>query len=249
MSEKKDPDLIYNGNPVAPEDTKQIQEKISITPRTAPQPILNCKLKDLSEVDLEIVADNQSTQLWNEYVERYHYLGYQKPLGRSIRYFIQSEQNILGCILISGAAHSMAARDSWIGWTPGQSLKNMAWVVNNSRFLIFPWVEVRYLASHVLGKITRNVGHNWKTRWGYTPALIEAFVDPVLYEGICYQASNWECLGMTTDKGLAGISKTDRTTPKKIYVKPLTKNFRAILCTDHLDADPMDTESIDMKRS
>lgn len=249
MGQKKDPDLIYNGNPVAPGDASQIQEKISITPRTDPQPILNCKLQDMGEVDLEIVADNQITQLWNEYVERYHYLGYRKPQGRSMRYFIQSEQGILGCMLISGAIHAMAARDSWIGWTPGQCLKNLAWVVNNSRFLIFPWVEVRYLASHVLGKFTRHVCHDWQACWGYTPALIEAFVDPVLYEGICYRASNWECLGMTSDRDLEGVGKADRTTQKKIYVKPLTKNFRAILCGEHLGTESMDTDFPDRKGS
>ncbi|MBW1834990.1 MAG: DUF4338 domain-containing protein, partial [Deltaproteobacteria bacterium] len=45
----------------------------------------------------------------------------------------------LGCVLFSGAAKSMGTRDRWIGWTEKQRLNNLAWVINNSRFLIFPW--------------------------------------------------------------------------------------------------------------
>ncbi len=220
-----------------------LPEKIIFYPRTDPQPILNCKLQELGEVDLEVVKNEHRTHLWDEYVQRYHYLGYTRAEGHAMRYFIRSEQGILGCIFFSRAAESMAARDSWIGWTPAQRRKNLAWVINNTRFLIFPWVEVRYLASHVLGRITRSVGADWQTRFGYTPALVEAFVDPKLYEGVCYQASNWECLGMTPDRALTPGGNTYQTTPKKIYVKPLTRNFRAILCGDHPDTDPGNTDA------
>ncbi|MBW8003776.1 MAG: DUF4338 domain-containing protein [Planctomycetes bacterium] len=28
-------------------------------------------------------------------------------------------------------------RDQWIGWSDEQRLKNLAWVINNNRYLIF----------------------------------------------------------------------------------------------------------------
>jgi len=165
---------------------------------------------------------------------RYHYLGYSKPFGYVMRYFIRNDNKILGCILFAGAAKSMTARDRWIGWTEDQRLKNLAWVINNSRFLIFPWVNIKNLASHALGKAARSLRDDWQKRWGYQPVLMETFVDPELYRGTCYQASNWEYLGMTTGQGLARKGRTYTTSPKKIYVRPLVKNFRRILCNENL---------------
>ncbi|MBW2167361.1 MAG: DUF4338 domain-containing protein, partial [Deltaproteobacteria bacterium] len=140
----------------------------------------------------------------------------------------------LGCVLFSGAAKSMGTRDRWIGWTEKQRLNNLAWVINNSRFLIFPWVQVKNLASHVLGQINRQIRAHWQESWGYSPVLMETFVDPVHYQGICYKAANWQCLGMTTGQGLVREGKSYATSPKKIFIKPLVKNYRDLLCSEKL---------------
>ncbi|MGH9907447.1 MAG: Druantia anti-phage system protein DruA [Pyrinomonadaceae bacterium] len=66
----------------------------------------------------------------------------------------------IGATLERGAlrvAWKMAARDRWIGWSNEQRLRNPQLVVNNSRFLILPWVRVRYLASSML--FVRRVAH------------------------------------------------------------------------------------------
>ena len=76
-------------------------------------------------------ASRKATEImWNEYVSRYHYLGYKKPFGYVLRYFIVSEQGFLGCLMFAGAAKALAVRDRWIGWTQIQRLKNLAWVIN-----------------------------------------------------------------------------------------------------------------------
>jgi DNA-binding PadR family transcriptional regulator len=211
-----------------------IKKKILITDKTEPQPEISCKLNKLYPVELEIVKDKDIAALWKEYVSRYHYLGYNKPFGYTLRYFIKSELGRLGCVLFSGAAKSMGTRDSWIGWTEKQRLNNLAWVINNSRFLIFPWVRVQNLASHVFGQINRQISAHWQESWGYSPVLMETFVDPVHYRGTCYNAANWQYLGLTTGQGLLRKGKSYSTTPKKILVKPLTKNFRDLLCSEKL---------------
>ncbi len=210
------------------------KKKILITEATAPRPTINCKLADLGPIRLEIVIDPKPAALWKEYMARHHYLGYHKPFGYTLRYFIESDHGRLGCILFSGAAKAIAARDRWIGWTLEQRLRNLAWVVNNSRFLIFPWVTVKNLASHVLGRIHRQIGNHWQERWGYRPVLIETFVDPAHYQGTCYKAANWEYVGMTTGQGLVRKNKTYTTTPKKIFMTPLVKNYRELLCSEQL---------------
>jgi len=211
--------------------SKSKKNNISITSITQPQPAIIGKLSDLNNVNLEIVKDQESVNLWNEYVLRYHYLGYKKPFGYTMRYFIKSDQDILGCILFSGAAKSLGVRDEWIGWTKNQRLRNLAWIINNSRFLLFPWVNVRNLISYVWGQIFRSIRSDWQNKWGFSPVLMETFVDPQLYHGTSYQASSWEDLGMTTGQGLIRKGKTYKTSPKKIYMKPLVKDFRRILCS------------------
>lgn len=214
--------------------TPRVKKKLAITEKTALQPEIVCKLKELGPVELEIVKDRNIVALWNEYVERYHYLGYKKPFGYTMRYFIKSERGRIGCVLFCGASKAMRIRDYWIGWTETQRLRNLAWVINNARFLIFPWVKVKNLASHALGRINRQIRFQWKESWGYSPVLMETFVDPANYQGTCYKAANWQCLGMTTGQGLVRKGKSYTTSPKKLFVKPLVKNYREQLCSEQL---------------
>jgi hypothetical protein len=216
------------------EQAKGKQGGISFTERTEPHADIVGWLRDVEPIVLEIAGGKEATGLWNEYLSRYHYLGYKKPFGCCLRYFIQSAQGVLGCVLFSGAAKALRARDRWIGWTEQQRLRNLAWVINNSRFLIFPWVRIKNLASHVLGQMGKQIGQDWEEHWGYRPVLMETFVDPRHYEGSCYKGANWDCLGQTTGEGLVRQGKIYRTSPKKIFVKPLVKDFRTLLCSESL---------------
>ena len=205
------------------------------TPRTAPpdEPLVG-PLEEVRPVRLELVEDRGEAKRWNEYVDRYHYLGYRKPFGCTRRYFVVGAPGLLGCVLIAGAARAIQARDEWISWSRQRRQQNLPWVINNSRFVIFPWVEIRHLASHVLGQLARRVREDWQGRWGYRPELIETFVDPAKYPGTCYRAAGWTDLGLTSGKGLARQGHFYTSTPKLIYVKPLSKNFRARLCAGPL---------------
>jgi hypothetical protein len=212
----------------------RIQRPIVLTSRTDRRAAISGNLKDIGQVSVEVVVDKESTGLWNEYVSRYHYLGYKQPFGYFLRYFIESEQGILGCLLFAGAAKALGVRDRWIGWREPDRLRNLAWVINNSRFLIFPWVSVKNLASHVLGQVNRRLQADWHQRWGYSPVLMETFINPAQYCGSCYKAANWQYLGMTTGEGLVRKGKRYRTSPKMILVKPLVKAFRSLLCSQQL---------------
>lgn len=203
-------------------------------PRKGLQPEICGELSEVKPVDLELVADGEERSTFNEYVDRYHYLGYKKPFGCTQRYFLVSSQGLLGCLLLSGAAKAIAVRDKWIGWSEQQRLRNLPWVVNNSRFLIFPWVRVRHLASHVLGMLAGRVSQDWNERWGYRPVLLETFVDPARYQGISYRAAGWSCLGQTSGKGLIRPGRSYSTTPKWVYVRALERGFRAKLCSARL---------------
>ena len=201
------------------------------TRRTEAADPVEGSLEGIGPVRLTAANGREEAGLWNEYVSRYHYLGYKPPIGCFQRYFVESERGVLGCLLFSGAARSLAERDGFIGWSKAERLRNLGYVVNNTRFLVFPWVKVKNLASHALGQAARRLSDDWQQRWGYRPVLMETFVDPELYDGTCYLAANWVFLGMTTGHGRVRRGKSYSTTPKKIFVKPLADDFRAVLCS------------------
>ncbi len=202
--------------------------------QTNPLPPFAHSFSELDPVQLRWASDRQDERLWNDYIDRYHPLGYKKPFGYWARYFIDCGEHRLGCILLSGAAKALRARERWIGWNDRQRLANLPWVVNNSRFLIFPWVDVANLASHVLGQLARRVGEDWEACWGYRPLLLETFVDPTRFRGSCYRAAGWALLGRTSGDGLVRPGKQYQTSPKLIFAKPLQADFRALLCADRL---------------
>lgn len=199
--------------------------------RTRPQEEVTGTLSDIGPVVVRVAQKKKDVSLVNEYLHRYHYLGYKRPFGCHLRYLIEAQGDILGCMLFSGAAKALTPRDQWIGWSADERLRNLGFVVNNGRFLIFPWVKVRYLASHVLGKIVKGLVNDWEQRWEYRPTLLETFVDPQYFNGTCYQAANFKYLGMTTGVGLVRPGKRYKTSPKKIFVYPLVDNFRQVLCS------------------
>lgn len=121
-----------------------------LTQRTAQRELITGPLKMFFPITLQVVSDKDQIQLWNEYVERYHPLKYKRPFGNWLRYFLLADNELLGCLLVSGAAKALRHRDRWIGWQVSQRRRNLPWVINNSRYLIFPWVQITYLASCLL---------------------------------------------------------------------------------------------------
>ncbi len=130
---------------------------VVLSERTRAESALTGCLSDIKPVRLEPVTDASEAGLWNEYVERFHPLGYKGVFGYRLRYFIRSGSRYLGCVLLGGAARAIAVRDRWIGWNAQVRLHNLPRVVNNSRYLIFPHVRIAHLASHVLGQLARRV--------------------------------------------------------------------------------------------
>ncbi|MBW2163211.1 MAG: DUF4338 domain-containing protein, partial [Deltaproteobacteria bacterium] len=86
---------------------QQSGKNIALTSKTEAQADIVGNLGDLGLVNVEVVKGKETTGLWNEYVSRYHYLGYKKPFGYVLRYFIVSEQGFLGCLMFAGASKAL----------------------------------------------------------------------------------------------------------------------------------------------
>jgi hypothetical protein len=186
-------------------------------------------LEELKPLFLSRVKTREQRSLWYEYIDRHHYLGYQQPFGAQLRYFIESGRTgaQLGCFQFSSPAWAMEDRDRWIGWSQEQRSRNLQKVVNNSRFLIFPWVHVKNLASSALALAAKTVSDDWKSSYGLQPVLLETLVDTERFKGTCYRAANWRHIGKTTGRGrMDRENKRHGMAVKDIYVYPLTSRFR-----------------------
>ena len=121
----------------------------------------------------------------------------------------------------------MAERDRWIGWSDEERKSKLQKIINNSRFLIFPWVRVKNLASSVLAMAVKTVPVDWYECYGYRPVLMETLVDQNQFNGTCYKAANWVHVGETTGRGrMDRANKRRGMAVKDIFVYPLSRKFR-----------------------
>jgi hypothetical protein len=157
----------------------------------------------------------------------HHYLGLNRTVGAALRYLAKAaDGRLLACALWSSAAWKTAPRDKWIGWTTAQREAGLQRVVNNSRFLILPWVRVPHLASHLLGLMTRRILPDWRAAYGIDLVLAETFVDTSLYAGTCYKAAGWRLVGTTTGRTRQDRFSCIQGPRKSTFVKPLCANWR-----------------------
>lgn len=198
-----------------------------------PEAVTSGVLKDFQPVELILVgsADSEASRIWNDLMDRYHYLGAGPLCGAQLRYVIRSEKyGWVGGLSFSGAAWSVKARDGWIGWSRETREKNLNQVVGNSRFLIVPQWRVPHLASHVLGLAMRRLRKDWRGRYGYEPLLAETFIEQERFEGTCYRAANWIEVGQTQGRGRQDRGHCRRSGVKRIFVYPLDEQARQRLC-------------------
>ena len=184
-------------------------------------------------LQLVLVEGPAASRRWREQVELYHYLGCRVPFGAHLRYWVRHREQELACLLWTSPAWRMQARDAWIGWTEKQRQCNLQWIVNNARFLILPWVQVKGLASKILALSARQIPPDWEARYGCRPLLLETLVDGNRFRGTCYRAANWIHVGQTTGRGrMDREHKAHGQAVKDIYVYPLVRNARQQLCGD-----------------
>ena|SRR6056297_2525700 len=184
----------------------------------------------LGKLCFQIVSSKEDSSLWNELIERYHYLGYKPLPGAQIRYLVKSGETILAALGFGAAAWSVAPRDKYIGWTGDCRVKNLHMIVNNARFLILPWVKSKNLASKILAGVAKQIQNDWFDRYGYRPVLLETFVEKRRFRGTCYKAANWIHVGQTQGRGKLDRKHLNAVQIKDIFLYPLEKQFCAVLC-------------------
>lgn len=198
--------------------------------------LLNCaplqsalgELRD--ELSLQLVGDSKQLALYKGLVGTYHYLGYQQATGAQLKYMAYFQDRPLACLSFGPAAWKIGPRDRFIGWSADARGHHLRTVVNNDRFVILPWVQIKCLASFLLSTAVQRLRRDWQTVYGHDLALVESFVEKERFAGSAYAAANWMVVGQTAGRG-RNDRRHDQAAPlKSIWLYPLRQDFRAVLC-------------------
>jgi hypothetical protein len=187
---------------------------------------IECPLSQLGSLELRQVRRTADDRLFDRLVETHHYLGYTQPVGEHLKFLVYASERPVACLAWSSAPRHIGPRDEFIGWNQVHRRHNLHLIAYNSRFLILPWVRVAHLASHLLGRMTRELSGQWQKLYDHPIHYVETFVDPERFAGTCYRAANWLSLGITTGRGKADFTKIANRSKKYVLGLPLTKDFR-----------------------
>jgi Domain of unknown function (DUF4338) len=196
--------------------------EIDTTPLAVP-------LRALPLVEFHSVRRTPQEPLFNGLLEQYHYLGYKQQVGEQLKFLVYAGARPVACFAWSSSAHYLGCRDRFLGWSAAARGKNIHLLAYNSRFLLLPWVRVRFLASHLLSRMTGLLSAAWERVYGHPIYFVETFIDPERYRGTCYRAANWVVMGQTTGRGKNAWSKKPTRSIKQVLGYPLTPHFREFL--------------------
>ena len=203
--------------------------------RARPAPVLidtsplSGPLSRLRPLQFQAVRRSGDEPLFNSLIEQHHYLGYEQPVGEHLKYLVRAQGRPIACLAWSSAPRHLGSRDHFIGWSPEARRRNIRFLAYNTRFLILPWVQVEHLASHVLGRMAKQLSEDWERIYGHPIYFLETFIDPERFRGTCYRAANWVMLGRTTGRGKDDQTKRPNRSIKEVLGHPLTPRFRELL--------------------
>jgi hypothetical protein len=205
--------------------------RLQLSAASEPREPVQDPVRALEPLAFQRVDKGKLSSLWNELIQRYHYLGYQPLSGAQMRYLIWSgDGRLLAALGFGASAWHIKPRDDYIGWNPSQRAIGLHRIVNNARFLILPWVKCPGLASRILSGILKPLRANWHWRYGYEPVLLETFVEIPRFSGGSYRAANWVRVGQTRGRGKLEKNHRQVAPFKDIWLYPLHPHFRRILC-------------------
>lgn len=190
------------------------------------------------ELTVRVIEPKEYKQ-FDALLDAEHYLGRTRRVGDFLRQVVEREGEWIALLAWGPACLHIKDRDKWIGWNRLQRAERLKLVVQNRRYLLLTERgKEPNLASQVLALAVRALPGHWQKHFGYRPVLAETFTDIELYHGTCYRASGWEAVGMS-----AGYSRhradfyvpNDR--PKKLWLRPLSPDAKAVLCGACLDRE------------
>ena len=187
------------------------------------------RLSELRPLTFSQVRRTPDEKIFNSLIEQYHYLGYCQPVGEQLKYMVYAGKRPIACFAWSSAPRHIGCRDRFIGWSQNERKRHIHLIAYNTRFLILPWVRIRHLASHLLGRMSKIVAKDWSRLYHHPVFYLETFVDKERCAGTCYKAANWIYLGQTKGRGKLGPAGKQSVPINTLWVYPLHRSFREVL--------------------
>jgi len=200
--------------------------------RARPQPMaldqtpLQGSVRELAPLTFCQVRRTSQEILFNSLLQSHHYLGYSQPVGEHLKFMVYAGDRPVALFAWSSAPRHLGPRDRFIGWSASIRRQNISAIAYNTRYLILPWVQVEHLASHLLGRMTRELSAAWNEVYGHPVYFAETFIDPTRYRGTCYRAANWLELGLTQGRGKDDLTHRPNRSLKTVLGLPLCRDFR-----------------------
>ena len=191
----------------------------------------------LKELEVRVLEEDEKERA-RQFLKDEHYLGAGKFVGRTLVQVVHHHGRWVALLVWGPACLKLVDRDQWIGWTQQQRSERIGLTVQNRRFLVLSETRMPNLASRALGLAVRSLADHWKEAHGFSPVLAETFTDIESFEGTCYKASGWEPCGMSKgfERHRADFYREHKR-PKKLWLKPLNRNTRVILCATDVPAN------------
>src|SRR5580698_9892364 len=99
--------------------TRRGPQEVRQTARSDEQAVMGGSAGAYEPLRFELLRGGEGdSNLFREYLQRYHYQGYRVPFGAHMRYLVRSEQfpeQVLACMLWTSPAWKLVERDRWIG--------------------------------------------------------------------------------------------------------------------------------------
>ncbi len=184
-------------------------------------------LAELGGVGLEMAETAEQRRALRAMMESHHPQGEPSNPGALLFYWISSERlGRVGGLCFHAANWHQRARDAYIGWSGRERMANLRLLVQNSRFLILPGVEVPHLASHVLGLAARRLPDDWERLHGVRPAMAFTYVGAER-PGTAYAAAGWEFAGSTSGRPPGHREGAEAC---GVWMRPLDPDWRDRMC-------------------
>jgi len=161
--------------PPGKHDRRNLKRNQSIPVVDIDQTPLLGNLSELPPVKLKLVRNTHLEPLYNSLIQQHHYPGYRQIVGNHLKYTAFIDDKPVACL----------------GWDKPRKEKNLHFVANNTRFLILPWVCVKYLASKILALNAKRISDDWIKTYNHPLYLLETFVEKNRFRGTCFKAANW----------------------------------------------------------
>ncbi len=212
--------------PSGKHDGRNLKRNRSVPVVEISQASVKEKLSNLPPITLRLARNTPIEPLYNSLVQQHHYLGYRQIVGNHLKYIAFMEDKPVACLGWGSAAWSVKSRDAFIGWDKATKENNLHRVVNNTRFLILPWITVKFLASKLLALNAKRIFNDWMRVYNHPLYLLESFVEKNRFKGTCYKAANWIRVGQTKGTAKRGHDHLFHGNIKDVYLYPLRKDFR-----------------------